>query len=144
MPASNAISAFGTRFLAGDGGGVEVFTDIAEIRDIDGPGVMTDTTETTQHLSPDATKEYLPTLKDLDDISFELGFVPTDPTHDLTTGMLKDWFDRTRRNYRIIFPDGTTWGLTGFVTGFKIQAQLANSLIANATIKLTGGITEIP
>lgn len=144
MAESVSLSAFGTIFQMGDGATPEVFTNVAEVRDIDGPGLMLGTVEVTHHLSPNAFKEYQATLKDLEDVSFELGFVPTNATHDLTTGLMSKWNDRTKTNFRIVFTDGTTtWALTGFVTSFKITAQLENVYIANCSIKLTTGITVV-
>ena len=144
MAESNALASFGTIFQMGDGGSPEVFTGIAELRDIDGPGMTLGTVEVTHHLSPNAFKEKMATLKDMDDVTFELGFVPTDPTHDLTTGLASKLNNRTKVNFRVVFTDATTtWGVTGFVTGFKITAQIENVYIANCTITLTGGITEV-
>jgi len=144
MATSEALSSFGTILQIGDGATPEVFTGIAEVRDIDGPGLTLGTVEVTHHLSPNAYKEYQATLKDLEDISFELGFIPTEATHDLTTGLMAKLDDRTRTNFRMVFTDSTTtWGLTGFVTSFKITAQLENVYLANCSIKLTGGITVI-
>ena len=144
MAESVSISSFGTILQKGDGGSPEVFTNIAEIRDIDGPGCELGTVEVTHHLSPDATREFMATLKDLQDLSFEMAFIPTEATHDLTTGLMADWKNRTKRNFRMVFTDATTtWEFAGFVTSFSISAQLENVYLANVTIKLTGAITEV-
>jgi len=145
MAESNAIAAFGTVLEVGDGGSPEVFTGIAEVHDVNGPGISLDMIERTHQLSPDATKEYIAGLKDLDNITFEIGFVPTDPTHSLTTGFLADWKNRVMRTYHLVFPDSgnTTWELKGYVSGFSIKGPTQGLLTADVTIKLTGGLTEI-
>lgn len=144
MAETTAISAFGTVLKVGDGGGTEVFTGVAEIHDMSGPGISLNMIEATHHLSPSAMREFVAGLKDLTELSFEIGFVPTEATHSLSTGFLKDWADRTKRNYEIVFPDTavTTWGVSGFVTGFDIAAPLEDMLTAAVTIKLTGPITD--
>ena len=142
MAVSEAIAGFGTRLLKGDGGSPEAFTDIAEVHDIDGPGLNLGTTEVTHHLSPDAFKEYLATLKDMDDLSFEIAYVPSNATHDTSTGLIADLNNRTRRNFQVIFTDSTVWDFAGFVTGFKVSGALENALLANVTIRPTGGIAE--
>ena len=146
MAETTAISAFGTILQVGDGGDpTELFTGIAEIHDFSGPGISLNIIEATHQLSPDAMREFVAGLKDLTELSFEIGFVPTEATHSLSTGFLKDWSDRTRRNYRIVFPDtaATTWAVSGFVTGFDISAPLEDMLTAAVTIKLTGPIVSV-
>jgi len=145
MAESNAISAFGTILQVGDGGTPETFTGVAEVHDINGPGISLDMIERTHHLSPEATKEYIAGLKDLDQISFEVGFLPTEPTHSLTTGFLSDWKNRTLRTYRLVFPDAaaTTWEMKGFVSGFAVKGPVQGLLAADVTIRLTGQLTEI-
>lgn len=144
MPVTTALSSFGTLLQAGDGAGTEVFTTITEVHDIDGPGFELGTVEVTHHLSPDAFREHMATLKDMTDVTFEVSFVPTDPTHDFTTGLLGDLDDRTRRNFRMVFTDvSTTWQWAGFITSFSISAQLENVYLGNVTIKCTGGVTEV-
>jgi hypothetical protein len=145
MAETEALSSFGTVLQIGDGADPEVFTGIAEVRDIDGPGLELSTIEVTHHLSPDATREHMATLKDLTEISFEIAFIPTGATHDLTTGLMSVWYNRTKNNWRIVFTDSgsTTWQMSGFVTSFGLGAPVEGILTASCTIKLTGGITEV-
>ena len=75
-----AISAFGTLLKVGDGGGTEVFTTIAEVKEISGPSISVDTVELTTHSSSGAWKEYLPTLIDAGEVTFDVNFIPTNAT----------------------------------------------------------------
>lgn len=145
MAESISISSFGTQLQIGDGGTPENFTTIVEVRDISGPGVQLDTVEVTHHLSPDATREHRPTLKDLTEVTFDIAFVPTEATHGLSTGLLNDWENRTKRNFRLVFTDTgvTTWAFSGYVTGFEITSALEDVYMASVTIKCTGALTEV-
>lgn len=148
MAETQALAAFGTRLMVGDGSaGIitdEVYADIAEIHDISGPGITLDTIEATHHLSPDATREHMASLKDLTELSFEIAWLPQDPQHSLETGFLSDWKNRVRRSYKVQFVDSssTRWYVKGFVTGFEVSAPLEGLLTASVTLKLTGTITE--
>jgi len=145
MAATTGISSFGTLLKVGDGQTTETFATVAEVHDISGPGIKLDLIEATHHESPDATREFLPGLKDLSEVTFEIAFVPTNATHSLTTGFLKDWKDRTKRNYQLVFPDTgpTTWAFSGYVTGFNVKAPVDGLLTADVTIRLTGALTEV-
>lgn len=148
---TQANASFGTVLSVGDGVEVtpgdittETFAAIAEIHDISGPGIELSTIEATHHLSPDATREHMASLKDLTELSFEIAFLPQDAQHSLATGFLADWKNRVRRAYRIEFtdPNATMWYVKGFVTGFEIGAPVEGLLTADVTIKLTGTIVE--
>lgn len=143
MAESNAISSFGTRLLMGNGATPEVFVDIAELRDIKGPGVELGTVEVTHHLSTDATREHRPTLKDLTEVSFDIAFVPNGPTHDLSTGLMSLWKNRTKSNYRLTFTSGRIWQMAAYVTKMDFSHELENVHMASVTLKPTGAITEI-
>lgn len=149
MAETQAVASFGTILSMGDNTNddptLDTYQDIAEIHDISGPGIELSTIEATHHLSPDATREHMASLKDLTELSFEIAFLPKDAQHGLSTGFLKLWKDRTRSNWKMAFTDGpneTWWYLKGFVTGFEVGAPLEGLLTANVTIKLTGTITE--
>jgi len=149
MAETQAYASFGTKIAVGDGTNASIilegYIDVAEIHDISGPGIELSTIEATHHLSPDATREHMASLKDLTELSFEIAFLPQDAQHSLDSGFLADWKARTRRSYRISFTDldATIWYVKGFVTGFEIGAPVEGLLTASVTIKLTGTITEV-
>jgi hypothetical protein len=140
MPASNAISAFGTLLKIGDGGGTEVFTSVAEVTDISGPGFKLDVQDVTSHVSPGAFREKIPALLDAGDVKMTLSFLPTGATHSQSTGLLRDMKNRAKRNFQLVFPDvgATTWSFAAYVTGFDIKAPIDNRLQADCTLTITG------
>lgn len=137
---TNAIAAFGTLLKRGDGGTVENFTTIAEVRDLSGPSLSADTKDVTAHDSPDGWEEAIVTLLRGGEVTFQLNFVPTETTHGYSAGLIHDMVNRVKGNYQIVFPDSgqTTWGFAALVTGFEPTANVADELTADVTMKITG------
>jgi predicted secreted protein len=113
---------------------------IGEVKSIGGPSFSSDTNDVTSHSSPGAWREFIASLIDPGDLSFDINFVPTNATHNASTGLLADFQNRVRRNFKIVFPDGgsTTWSFQGIITGFNMNAPIDDALTASVTIKITG------
>ncbi len=142
---SGAIHGHGTLLQIGDGASPENFTTIAEVTDINGPNISVDTVDVTSHSSPGAYKEYIVSLIEPGEVRFTVNFIPTDATHGLTSGLLKDLQDRTLRNFQLVFPDATstTYAFSAYVTGFQIKEPTTDVLGADVTLKITGQITAV-
>ena len=131
------ISAFGTSLKIGDGASTEVFTALAEVTGITGPGMSMDTVDIISHTAAGGWKEYAGGLLDGGEIKLELNFLPANTSqHLLTTAMAA----RTKKNFKIEFPDTahTTWTFSAFVTNFEPSAPVDGKLSASATLKITG------
>ncbi len=138
---TNALGAYGTLIKIGDGGGGgEVFTTIAEVNSIKGPGQELETIDSTSHSSPGAFREYIAGLLDAGEISLELNYIPTSATHHWTTGVVADQINRTKRNFQLVWPDATNTTLTiaCFVTKFDPEAEVDGKLGAKIDLKITG------
>ncbi len=140
---SDAISAFGTQLQIGDGGSPEAFTTIAEVVSFSGPGLALDTEDVTNHQSPGGWEESIGTILRSGEITLEINYVPTSPTHDAATGLLAKMAARSVDNYKMIFPDtgSTTWSFAALVTGFEPDAPHDGKLAASVTLKPTGQMT---
>ena len=140
---SNATAAFGTLLKVGDGGGPEVFTAIAEVKDIAGPQLSTDTEEVTHHQSVRAFEEFVATIKRTGEVTFPVNWLPNDATQDFTTGIGNDYDDRTKRNFQLVYASSptVTWAFAAFVTGYEPAAEVAGVLEGSITLKLTGAVT---
>lgn len=138
--ASLAISAFQTLLKIGDGATSESFSTVAELRTISGPKLTAETIDVTVHNTPTPWRRFISGLLDGGEITFELNFIPTDPTHSYSSGLLKDMTDRARRNFQTVFPDSgtTTWTLPTIITGFETTADPAAVLMAHVTLKVAG------
>lgn len=134
------ISAFGTLLKIGDGGDPENFTTIANVYDIRGPELELRTAEVTSHSSTGGWAEYVGTILDGGQVTFDIGYDPADSTHDATTGLINDMENRTSRNFKVVFPDtgNTEWSFTALVTGFAPDAPVDGELRASVTLKITG------
>lgn len=135
-----AISSFGTLLKIGDGATPEVFTTIAEVRDISGIDLELDTEEVTSHSSTDGWVEKIGTLLSMGPIKFGINWVPTGATHSFTTGLVKDMVNRTRRNFQLVLPNigATTWAFSAFVKAFSAKAPVKGELGADVTLDITG------
>jgi predicted secreted protein len=138
--ASNAISAFGTLLKIGDGAVSENFTAVAELRTITGPKLSAEVIDVTVHNTPTPWRRFISGLLDGGEVTFEINFIPTDPTHSYQSGLLKDMTDRTRRNFQIVFPNSgaTTWLLPTIITGFEMSSDPGGVLMASVTLKVAG------
>jgi len=116
--------------------GTEAFTIVAEVKSISGPNTQTAVVDVTHMLSDNNTREFLPTLIDPGDMSFNVNFLPGNATH---SGIRTDQKNRTKRNWKLIYTDSaaTTYSFAGYVTGCNITAEIEGVLMAALTIKLT-------
>jgi predicted secreted protein len=136
---TSATLGHGTLLKQGNGAATEVFTTIAEVRDI-GLGLSVDPVDVTNHGSTNAWRERIAGLKDGGEVSFDVNWIPTDATHDATTGVLNDMENGTARNFQIVFPDpsSTTWSFTAIVTAFNPSAPVGEQLSVSITFTVTG------
>jgi len=141
MAASTATSGFGCLLKAGDGGGPEVFTTIAEVKSISGPNFQVSFAEVTHMESPSAVREYIPTLIEPGDVTFTVNFLPDNATHD---AMRTDLLARTKRNFKLVLTDGTpaTWSFSGYYSQLGLNSNIDGPLEGSLGIKVTSTITE--
>lgn len=111
---------------------------IAQVMDIDGPDLSTDTDEITNHDSPDGVEEFLPTIKRTGEVTFELVFNGDFPSHDDNGGLIQAWQDRALDSYEITYPDASTWDFEAYVTGFSMAAPVDGHLSADVTLRPSG------
>lgn len=134
---SEATSAFGTTLKIGDGATPEVFSAIAEVTNVGGPGMSLETIDVTSDSSPGGWKEYVGGLLDGGEIKLELNFAPGNATHQALAAAMGS---RAKKNFKLVFPDtpATTWSFAAFVTNFEPSAPADGKLGASATLKITG------
>ncbi len=138
---TQAKASFGTLLKIGDGGGgSEVFTTIAEVKDIVPIPLTLDTEEVTHHSSPGGYEEFVATIKRTGEVTFDINWILQNATQSFTAGLLKDFDDKTLRNFQIVFTDvgSTVWAFSGFVTGFEPDASVSGVSEASITLKITG------
>lgn len=138
--ATSAKSSHGTLFQVGDGATpTEAFTTVAEVLDISGPEQVLNTEDATNHDSG-GWREPIPTIKEAGEISFELNYYKAASQ----TSMRTDLLNRTKRNFRVVFPltPTETLNFSGYVTKFGYTAPVEGILRTPVTIQVTGQITS--
>lgn len=136
MAATSARSGFGTLFQIGDGAGPEVFTTIAEVRDISGPAIRQMVEDATHMESPDGYAEKVPTIREAGDVTFQMHLVAGNATQDL---LRADLNAGTKRNFRIVVGGATKrWAFTGYVTEVGSSHPVKGVMVNDVTISLTG------
>lgn len=139
---TQAVSAYGTLLKIGDGGGSEVFTTIAEVTNITGPGSELETIDVTSHDSTGAKREFIAGLIDMGEITLSLNFNAL-TTQGFAGGLYNDHMSRTKRNFQLVLPttSNKTGSFAAYVTNFEPDAPVDGALTADVTLKVTGAVT---
>jgi hypothetical protein len=159
------VPAINTLFKVGNGASPEVYSVIANIGDITGPGLSSTVVDVTSHSTSNPWREKLITLLDSGDFSFPIFWVPAsdggpgpggaggwvagvDPVGHSPQGGVEAIF--TSRgfggvpgapyNFAVEYPDGlgTTDYFTGFISKLSKKAAVAGVLTAECQITTTG------
>ena len=129
-----------TLLKRGDAGTPEAFTTIANVGDISGLDLKNQMEDSTTHSSA-STEESFPTIQSYGPVKFPVNFLPTDATHNYSAGLIKDWKNRTKRNFQMVFSDGTTWTFGAYVEQVTVKATVKGILQADVTLRVTGAAT---
>ena len=140
MAATEGTSGFGTLLKRGNGADPEVFTTIAEITGFSGPEPSLETIDATHMESIDGFREYLPSLKDSGEISFDFNFLPGNTNQ---RALYTDMVDAVRRTFQIVWSNSpaTTYEFQAYVTSLSFNAQIDDKLSGSGTLQVTGPIT---
>lgn len=129
----SGVNAFGTALKRGDGEVTEVFTTIANVTSIQGPGIERETLDVTAHDSADGWREFLGGVVDGGEIEIELNYDPA--KHD---ALVSDFGDSEPRNYKLVFPNGAEWAVSLIMSEFEQEAPFDDKLSATITYKVSG------
>jgi predicted secreted protein len=142
MTTSSAWWVYGSKLQLGDGATPEVFTNIAEVKDITPPQMIRDSNEVTNLDSTNGWKEFKSGFRDGGDVTFDCNWLPTDSTQDDTTGLLSTFEDDECHNWRIVLADSLgTIAFSGFITAYNGAMPMAATGNLSITIKVTGEVT---
>lgn len=135
------VDAFGTTLSRGGGElTTEIFTPIANLSSVSGPGISRETLDVTAHDSPGRYMEFVGSAIDGGEVSADLNWDPSLPT---TALLLADLEIPTPVNYQIAFPDGKKFSAALLITGFEPSAPYDDKLTASLTFKVTGKPTFV-
>lgn len=138
---TNAIPGYGTLLKKGDGGSPEAFTTVVEVTEVNPPEITLKTDDATHHGS-NGWEEVIATLLSGGDVSAKINWIPSDPTHDETTGVLSSILNRTKGNWKVTLP-GTvkTFNFAALLTKFKPTTPVDKKMTAEITLKISGPVT---
>lgn len=135
---SDAIAGLGTEFKRGNGATSELFTAIAEVINITGPGLTRAFIDVTHLGSSGGYREFITGFRDGGEYTFTCNF--TRAEYDL---ILADYEGDNAVNYQVVLPDtdATTIEFAGFVTALPMTIPFDEKVTVDVTIKITGGVT---
>jgi len=134
----NALSSHGTLVERQPTPG-GVFEVVGELGDITPPETMRNEFDATTQ-TEDIDSYVLGVLR-RGALTFPINFIPTDASHDHLTGLYMNQFDNVMTGYRVTFPDGTPWVMSGQVQSIKTGAPVDGKLSADVTIRFSGLMT---
>ena len=132
-----AISGHGTLLARAPVATPFTFTNIAEVGDITAPGLNRNEFEAlTQDRNIDA---YVLGILRRELLTIQVNFLPSDATHDHLTGLIKSNITEPppTEGFRMTFPGGIAWIMSGQVKGFSINAPVDGKLSATVQIRLS-------
>ncbi len=137
MARSSARSGGGSKLQIGDGAGPEVFTDLGEVRDINGPDRTKDTDDATHMQSDNGYSESISTLLHGGSVTADLNFNPGSTTYaTLVTAME----DPDPTNFRLVLPAATAkrFAFAAHVTALGSVQPFAGRMSLSVTLQITG------
>ncbi len=119
-------------------------TTIKEVCDISGPAMKAGTIDTTSHDSTGGWREFVTTLKEGGEVTFQINYDPAHATHkNAAGGLLKAFNDGTLEAFSVTFTDiaGSVWSFNAYVTGFVPKMPVEGKLSADVTLLISGAVT---
>lgn len=137
---TEASHAYGTVIRVGNAAVPETFTAIAEITSLTPPPFVQEAIEATHMESPDKFREFIPGLRDAGEFSFDINFIPENPTHDWIDGVVGKVFNGAVNNYQLQVPSTPAVIVTmrGFFSQFQLNAPIDGVLTATCTLRVSG------
>lgn len=137
MP-TQAINAHGTLMQLGAGSPV-VYTTIAEVGAITGPALARTVIDVT-NMDSQGWTESIAGLAAGGTVSFEVNYIPTDPTQDGSTGVLSVFETGDLTPFKIVFPNAaaTSWTFNAFVKTYSVDAPVDGKLAVKIDLEISG------
>jgi predicted secreted protein len=132
--------AYGTLLKFGNAASPEVFTTLAEVVNITGPGMARELPDATHMQSPSGWREFIGGLKDAGEITVECNHLPNHATQDATTGVLSFFASGDTKNWQVVFPlsPAVTWGFAAVVSAFEPDFPIDDKMMLSITLKVSG------
>lgn len=140
---SEGLTAQGTYIVMGDGASPEGFDEIAEVTSIGaGPTISREDIDFTHLRSPEGFREFKNGFKDGGEIPLRIQYNPTaHPTHDATTGIAAKLDLEDPTNWKIVFPNATSWDFAATVRQFGLEPiEVGGKIEVGVVLKVSGAV----
>lgn len=139
---TEAITGYGSEFHLANG--TNVLTEVGELIALEPGSEEWGTTEATTFKSPGRRREYIKTLIESGQGSFQVNWLPGKPTDVLITEAHQDPGSRA---FKIVVPadnEGGTWEISGFVNVLSRTPTIPidDRMTCQVTLQFTGARTE--
>jgi hypothetical protein len=142
---NQAIHAFGTLLKMSDGAATPVYATVAELKSVPIPQMQTPRIDVSTHDNAGFVREYVPNMADMPEVQFDINYLPNDPTHDHTTGLLSLQLSGAQTDFKVFYNSKVTPPIVvtfpASVTGFRPQAPVDNVYTAQVTLQPTAAPT---
>ncbi len=135
-----AVAAQPTLLQTGNAQCPESFVTISNVDNIKW-AKKTKVVDVSSHSTNDPYQRQFPTMIYTGDVTFDIFWVPEDPTHSSAQNGLTDlWKNRKRRDFQFVYPDGnsSTESFGGYVTQMGMTSKVADVLRQSITISADG------
>lgn len=132
------------RLKRGNAASPEIFTQVAQVLSISGPGISRDTIDSTDADATNDWRTFIASYIDGGEVTLEVNLDLDNATHGSPSGFLGDFADTTLRNYQVTFPDTSpvsVWAFTGKVTGTEPGNPHDGMSTMSITYKVTSQIS---
>jgi hypothetical protein len=137
----SGVHSKGAQLQMSDGSATPVFTAIANVTNISGPGITVPIAEATS--LDDDWAEKLAGIPDGGQVTLDINYDPGAATHDASTGVLSEI--GAEQDFKIVFPDSgaTEWDFTAIVAGFQPGMSMQDKVTGSVTLEVTGQPTLV-
>lgn len=136
---SNGVVGLDTEIQMGDGASPEVFTNIAEPKDIDGPEITQEFADSTHMQTTGGFRSRKPTFKSAGQVTFKSNFVKADT---IQQGLITaaNAVPSTLKNFKMNYPDGSIFTFSAYPS-VKFTSPMAGMIEASWTLSLEGAFS---
>jgi hypothetical protein len=134
--ATNATIGHGTLWKRGNGASpTEIFTTVAEVTALSGPGMTRDIIDATHMESPERYREYIGGMRDGGEITVTLNLVAKGTAF---ANALTDFGANAPVNYEMTWTDGSKFAVSAFLSSRSQEIALDDKQSLELTYKVTG------
>lgn len=138
MAEATGFDGYGVALGVGDGASTEVFTAIAEVIDVNGPGYSKDTIDVSHSTSPGKFREFISGFLDAGEVTLTANMTQSDYASLLTLMKLE-----ASNNFELTIPDDNfstkpTIVFAGLITSLASPMPTQDKVTMDVTFKVTG------